>query len=374
MGLFDRLGEQGSVLQSKRKMHLFYFTYFNQILNSKGASKNMLFGGLGSLNQKKLESCPFDNNLEQRINYLLDTVNDVLPTMRLAGRGANLEVSSIRKVKPTLPYREDYWKHWGQRNSIEVGRLMSHPYGWGDGWAYSWDGNTRLGSWSDYLIRWRNVARRWMGGWSHDGINIRDDSCLSEKSPNNKATNVKSALILNKPNSGLREYENVRVDGVRVHHPFERDGWRDIQRALGVRNYDRILFFPRIRCPLDWTYNYRVHSSPGLIVFIPENMAVNKTRVIEIGNRDGGYYGGNLNEQRISNFNRSFQRYKTSLTYLEGQINKHTTSNIFNLQGKQNEKKNNFLHRTKNEFSVIEIRLNKGIRNMLINWPYGMDE
>ena len=53
MGLFDRLGEQGSVLQSKRKMHLFYFTYFNQILNSKGASKNMLFGGLGSLNQKK---------------------------------------------------------------------------------------------------------------------------------------------------------------------------------------------------------------------------------------------------------------------------------------------------------------------------------
>ena len=125
---------------------------------------------------------------------------------------------------------------------------------------------------------------------------------------------------------------------------------------------------------MDWTYNYQVHSSPGLIVFIPENMAVNKTRVIEIGNRDGGYYGGNLNEQRISNFNRSFQRYKTSLTYLEGQINKHTTSNIFNLQGKQNEKKNNFLHRTKNEFSVIEIRLNKGIRNMLINWPYGMDE
>jgi hypothetical protein len=38
------------------------------------------------------------------------------------------------------------------------------------------------------------------------------------------------------------------------------------------------------------------------------------------------------------------------------------------------EKKNNFLHRTKNEFSVIEIRLNKGIRNMLINWPHGMDE
>ncbi len=376
MGLFDRLGEHGSVLQSKRKMHLFYFTYLNQILNSKDASKDMLFGGLGSLNQTKLETCPFDDNLEQRINYLLDTVNDVLPTMRLAGRGANLEVSSIRKVKPTLPYREDYWKYWGQRNSIEIGRLTSHPYGWEDGWAYNWDGNNRLfGSWSEYLRRWRNVEGGWgWRGWSHDGINIRDTNCLSANSPNNKATNVKSALLLNKSNSGLREYENVRVDGVEVHHPFEKNGWRDIQGALEVRNYDRILFFPRIRCPLDWTYIYRVHSSPGFIVFIPENMAANKTRVIEIGNRGGGYYGGNLNRQQISNFNMSFQRYKTSLAYLERHINEHTTSNIFNLQGKQNEKKNNFLHRTKNEFSVIEIRLNKGIRNMLINWPHGMDE
>ena len=149
MGLFDRLGEHGSVLQSKRKMHLFYFAYLNQILTSKDASKDMLFGGLGSLNQTKLESCPFDDNLEQRINYLLDTVNDVLPTMRLAGRGANLEVSSIRKVEPTLPYREDYWKLYGQRNSIEVGRKIK-PAGW-YGWRDCWDGDTKLGGWDSYL-------------------------------------------------------------------------------------------------------------------------------------------------------------------------------------------------------------------------------
>ena len=239
MGLFDRLGEHGSVLQSKRKMHLFYFTYLNQILTSKDASKDMLFGGLGSLNQTKLESCPFDDTLEQRINYLLDTVNVVLPTMRLAGRSANLEVSSIRKVEPTLPYREDYWRNWGQRNSIEVCRKQYATGYWAnyDNYGIYWDGDMRSGGWHEYVID--NLASFVVRGYMH----LSNKSQWWKHHGGNKHSKPLSLLIPNKPNSGLREYENVRVDGVEVHHPFEKNGWRDIQRALEVRNYDRYIIF-----------------------------------------------------------------------------------------------------------------------------------
>jgi len=365
MGLFDRLGEHGSVLQSKRKMHLFYFTYLNQILTSKDASKDMLFGGLGSLNQSKLESCPFDDNLEQRINYLLDTVNDVLPTMRLAGRGANLEVSSIRKVEPTLPYREDYWRKWGQRNSIEVGRVNRRPveYWGGVDWRWRWDGDAKSGGWDEYLRT--NSAY-------NAGFVARDNSDLFVKSPKGKGTQVKSQLILNYPDSGLREYEGIRVNSVEAHHPFEREGWRNIQMALDVQNYDRILFFPRIRCNLSVDLYYYKDTSPGIIVFIPENTSAAGANVIEIGNRGGGYYEKAW-DQQIGKFPSSFSRYKTSLAYLERRINKGRGDNLFG-GFQMNQRQRGFLDKIRNEFSVIEIRLNKGVRNMLINWPHGMDE
>ena len=368
MGLFNRRGDYDSTTQSNRKMHLFYFAYLNQILTSKGASKDMLLGGLGSLNQIKLESCPFDNTLEQRINYLLDTINDVLPTMRLAGRGANLEVSSIRKVEPTIPYREDYWTHFGQRNSIEVARKRQSRNYWNND-NVGWDGDTKHGGWNHYLTKAFRIYGK-MGGLNTRSVgNIAINSHWWNLYSRGDIRPI-GALITNRPDSGLREYENVRVDGVEVHYPFEREGWGKIQRALDVQNYDRILFFPRIRCVLSWGIE-EDDTSPGLIVFIPENASANSMMGIEIGNRGGGYYEKAW-DQQIEWFKESFIRYKTSLLYLEDNIHKGI-ARVFG-EDQKTQKQRIFLNKIRDEFSVIEIRLNKGVRNMLINWPDGVDE
>ena len=132
-----------------------------------------------------------------------------------------------------------------------------------------------------------------------------------------------------------------------------------------------ILFFPRIRCNLSWGVKYMEHTSPGIIVFIPENTSAGMANVIEIGNRGAGYYEKPW-DQQVGRFINSFSRYKTSLAYLEDEMHK-SRERVFG-QSIKNQMQRDFLNQIRNEFSVIEIRLTKGVRNMLINWPHGMDE